>query len=252
MLRSALKLLGYKIKATDYKIGNVHDFYFDDQIWAVRYLIADTGNWLPGKQVLLSPDSLEIPDRENKIFPVKLTKEQVENSPDISNDQPVSRQHEIELSKYYGWPSYWIGPGAYMPSGSIVPPPINPYNSEKVHQEKNKNNGDLHLRSIREVTGYSIETDDVRFGHVEDFLIEDDTWLVRYLIIDTQNWLPGSKKVVVALHWIKSIDWDNSKVHVELEKGKIENSPEFDYSQPLDRDFEKKLHKFYDKPKYWE
>ena len=72
------------------------DFYFDDQSWAVRYVVADTGSWLSGRQVLLSPHSFGNFHQAGKILTVNLTRKQIESSPVIESHKPVSRQYEEE------------------------------------------------------------------------------------------------------------------------------------------------------------
>lgn len=246
MLRSLDAIQGYTIQATDGDIGHVHDFYFDDRTWTVRYLVVDTGPWLFGKRVLISPHALQQPEWATGTLPVVLTKEQVENSPDISADQPVSRQHEIELHQYYGWPSYWgapVVPGVNAPTNVGLTAPL------AVEEEQQQ--GDPNLRSAREVTGYHIRaTDGEEFGEVDDFILDDDSWIIRYAVVDTRAWLPG-KKVLLAIPWIRDVDWVETKVAVDLTEAQIKNSPEFDPNAPVNREYEAKLYDYYGRPKYW-
>ena len=202
MLQSASILYGDAIEATDGDLGSVYSFLFDDKAWTIRYLVVDTGTWLPGRRVLISPAAIGPLQSEAKRLSVNLTQEQVKNSPDIDTDQPVSRQHEMSLHDYYAWPVYWSvtlsGPGALA-----IPPEL----VEAVETEP----GDPHLRSTQEVIGYYIRAGDGDIGHVEDFIIDDDNWTIRYMIIDTRNWLPG-RKVVVSPEWITEVNWSESKV----------------------------------------
>jgi len=244
------ELRGYKIQAMDGEIGKVHQFYFDDQFWLVRYLVVDTGKWLPGRLVLISPYSLGQPDWSGKLFPVNLTKDQVENSPEIDMARPVSRQHEIAMAEYYRWPTYWTAIG--MAGAFAVPPKKEMDRNAKKSAEQNEN--DPHLRSSREVIGYGIEASDGEIGHVDDFIIEDESWIIRYMIVDTRkwlHWLPGGKKVLVAPTWIHRVDWSESKVFVDLTRDQVKNSPEFDPSAPVNREYEMLLHDYYGRPKYW-
>ncbi|MGD2245276.1 MAG: PRC-barrel domain-containing protein [Candidatus Aminicenantes bacterium] len=245
MLRSLNELFGYSIAAVDGDLGKVHDFLFDEILWIARYLVVDTGGWLPGKKVLLVPSSLGEPDWKTQTFPVNLNKEMVENSPEIAEDMPVSRQHEIELHKHYRWIPYWtVG----VRVGEVVPPSA--AKEEKKEEETDKKEGDPYLRSIREVTGYHIHATDGDIGHVEDFIADVRTWMVRYMVVDTKNWLPG-RKVLVAPDWIDRISWPDSKVQVDLSREKIKNSPEFNPSEPINRKYEERLYDFYGRPKYW-
>jgi hypothetical protein len=241
MLRSVKDLRGYTISAIDGDIGQVHEFFFDDRSWAIRYLVVDTGNWLPGRQVLITPFALGQPDWAAQILPVELSKEQVENSPPVSLDKPVSRQMEADLHVYYGWRPYWFG-GA----GAIL--------SAIEAQAKRKASGeqldDPHLRSTREVIGYHIQATDGEIGHVEDLIASDEHWAIHYLVIDTRNWLPG-RKVLVAPAWVEKVDWVGRQVHVDLTQETLKHSPEFDPSAPVNREYEIRLFDYYGRPKFW-
>jgi hypothetical protein len=248
MLRSIESLCGYKISAFDGEIGKVHEFLFDDEQWTIRYVVVDTGRWIPGRRVLISPAVFGQPDWDLQQFPVSLTKEQVKNSPDINVDKPVSRRHELELLKYYGISPYW----PYVPASGYytVPPPVPLSKEEREELESEKNKEEIHLRSTREVIGYHIQATDDTIGHVVDFILEDEKWVIRYMVVDTRNWLPG-KKVLVSPHWIKDIRWTQTKVYVDLSKEAVKNSPEYDPSEPVNREYELRLYDYYGRPKYW-
>lgn len=255
MLRSVDEMRGYTVEAADGDMGKVHDLYFDDRDWMVRYLVVDTGHWLPGRRVLLPTSAFGRP--KATVFPVKLTREQVRTSPSSEAHKPVSRQHEVELHRHYAWPMYWEGP---LVQGG--PPPAelaSPVQREKpiegepsrgipagVDEEGNHN----HLRSVHEVTGYHIHATDGRIGHVDDFIAEDDEWAIRYMVVDTRNWLPG-RKVLVSPEWIRDVRWESSEVEVEMGKEDIRNSPVFDPSAPVNRTYEERLYDYYGRPIYW-
>ncbi|MGC9364361.1 MAG: PRC-barrel domain-containing protein [Fidelibacterota bacterium] len=247
MLRSINEIVGYSLDAEDGNIGKCWDFLFDDKFWTVRYMVADTGKWLPGRKVIISPISLGEPDWSAQAFPVRLTKKQIENTPGLDEAEPVSRQHEIRFFKYYGWPYYWGGAHVW---GAVAFPGLlydrKPVDSDSVDKES----GDEHLRSAREVTGYYIQARDGEVGHVEDFILDDDAWIIRYLVVDTRNWLPG-KKVLLAPDWIESIDWSCQKVVVDLTQEEIKASPEYDPKVPVNREYEERLYDFYGRPMYW-
>ncbi len=192
MLYKAATLKGYTLNSLDGEIGKVGEFYFDDLHWTIRYLVADTGNWLPGREVLLSPHALVAVKQKKKQIAVELTKQQIEDSPPLTSDKPVSRQFEEAYYSHYGWPMYWAGSNVWGASPFIVRNPVEP--TEHAPTEKAS---DPHLRSTGVVRGYHIEAVDGSIGHVEDFILDDDAWTIRYLIIDTVNWWPG-KKVLVA------------------------------------------------------
>lgn len=253
MLRSLKELRGYTIEAQDGDIGKIHGFFFNDDIWAVIYLVVDTGGWLPGRKVLISPKAVGQPDFTTQKIPVRLSREKIENSPGIETDKPVSRQKEMELHDYFQWPYYWAGltvPGWH----SEIPPPPLPEKKTKTQKEAEariKKEFDTHLRSTREVIGYNISAVDGEIGHVEDFIADDRIWDLRYIVVNTRNWLPG-KKVLISPAWIKKITWQKAKVQIDLTREQIRKSPEFDPTQPVNRGYENALYDFYGRPKYWE
>ena len=242
-------LKGYAIGATDGDIGKLDDFYFDDEFWTIRYLVAETGNWLLNRKVLISPFALGKADLSRERLNVTLTKKQVEESPSIDTDKPVSRQHEAAYSDYYRYPYYWGGPYLWGPMTYPRLSDAAQRRNEEARAEREEAN-DLHLRSANKVTGYHIEATDGDIGHVEDFIIDGETWEIRYIVVDTQNWWPG-KKVLVAPQWIGRVSWNDSKVYVDLSRETIKNGPEF-HPDALNREYEEKLYDHYKRPKYWD
>jgi uncharacterized protein YrrD len=220
MLSKVKSLKNYELQSLDGEIGKVNEFYFDDHYWTIRYLIANTGNWLTGRQVLISPNSLIAVNKVEQYVSINLTKKQIEDSPSLDNDQPVSRQFEESYFGYYEWPMYW------------------------------DDQYDPHLRSTYDVSAYNIQALDGPLGHVEDFIIDDETWAIRYLIINTRNWWPG-KKVLVSPQWIESVSWNETKVFVNLLRETIKQSPEYTEETLLTRDYESGLHRHYNRRGYW-
>ena len=244
MLRQAKELNGYKLGARDGEIGKVKEFYFDDQNWAVRYLVADTGSWLTGRRVLISPYALKPATKDDKIIPVNLTKKQIENSPSLDTDRPVSRQFEMQYYPYYGWPAYWGGP--YMWGAGAYPSGATGWDAGARHMESD----DPHLRSTMDVTGWTIQARDGEIGDVSDFVVDDEAWAIRYLIVDTSTWSPG-KKVLISTRWIDRISWEESKVFVNLKRETIKRAPEFTDLSLITRDYEEKMHRHYGHREYW-
>lgn len=218
MLRKAKTLKGFHLGVIDGEIGRVKDFYFDDTAWRVRYLVADTGKWLAHRLVLIAPHALGSIDEKERIIHVQLTREQVENSPGIDADKPVSRQMEEEYLRYFGWPFYWLDPLMWGAPAAFEP--VEADDSIRPH-------GDPHLRSMNEVAGYHLAALDGEIGHVEDFLIDDEDWSIQDLIVDTRNWLPG-KRVLVSPMFIKSVNWAESTLQVQLTRKALESElPEY-------------------------
>jgi uncharacterized protein YrrD len=251
MLHRLNTLKNYSLDSLDGEMGRVEDFYFDDEHWSVRYLVANTGNWLRGRLVLISPYSLVAAIKEDEHIAVDLTKNQIEESPSISTDKPVSRQFELDYHKHFGWMPYWGGPfawGAY-PYPQTAPLPDLTEEENPIEQEKTE--WDPHLRSAKNVTGYHIQAIDDELGHVDDFVIDDTTWAIRYLIVDTRNWWPG-KKVLISPQWIERVSWNESKVFVNLTRDALQQAPEYTDDSTLNREYEASLHGHYGREGYWD
>jgi len=155
MLRSIKQLYGDKLGTSDGEIGHIKDFYFDDQNWAIRYLVVDTGSWLPGRLVLISPHAFGNFHQDGDCLLVNLTRQQIENSPAIETHKPVSRQYEEEYFRYYGWPSYWTGGGMGLMDGLSTVPPAHLIPVEHANEGGNLlDRDDPHLRSTRDMGGY--------------------------------------------------------------------------------------------------
>ena len=252
MLRSMKFLAGFTIGATDGDIGTVDAFYFDDLSLTVRHLVVDTGGWLSGRKVLISPRALGDIDWDGRRLTASLTKAQVEKSPAIDTDRPVSRQQEIEYYRYYGYPSYWSGPYLW---GGYPLPVMSRASAPRLEDERRwewgaKESGDPHLRSSAAVIGYHIAATDGDIGHVEDFLVDEATWAIRYMVVDTSNWWFG-QHVLVPAQWISTVDWNDSLLHVDLSRDQIKSSQEYDASSPVEREYETRLHDSYGRPGYW-
>jgi uncharacterized protein YrrD len=260
MLRHAKSLEDFEFQASDGPIGHVKDVYFDDERWHLRYFVVQAGSWLAGRRVLISPEAVTAPRFNERALVTGLTKEQVRNSPDVSTDQPVSRQQEVELHRYYAWPQYWaspvLGTGYVAPIApaaaptaaalrSVAPPDYESERESSIEADRREaEKRDPHLRSAHAIRGYRIEATDGPIGHVEDFLVDDAGWAVRHLLVDTRNWWPG-KKVLVPLQAIRDIDWSQSALRVDLTREAIKAGPEFDPAQPLAEDYADRLEAHY-------
>ena len=250
MLRSLKDLERYKVKATDGDIGHAENFLVDDERWVVRYLVVETKGFLNGTQVLISPISISDAQWPAKIIQLALTKQKVIDSPGIDVDQPVSRQQEALQSRYYGYPAYWGYTGGLWGMG--------PYPSllrtdswrDTTPETDPQDFGDVHLRSAKEATGYLVEGNDGAIGHVADFIVDDETWAVRYLIVDTSNWWVG-KKVALAPQWASRIDWDRRQVRVDMSRQAIKDSPTWPGPGAVNREYEELLFAHYGLPSYW-
>jgi uncharacterized protein YrrD len=250
MLYGLKKLPGLSIEATDGEVGRVKDVYFDDHRWVVRYLIVDTGSWLAGRKVLISPISVQSIDWDNHTAQVNSTRQKMRASPNIDTDKPVSRQHERDFFDYYGYPYYWSGPGiwgtaSYPVSPVGFTPPVT--NSAGIHGETLP---DPHLRSAQEVTGYQLQATNDSIGHVEDLLFDPESWAIRYLVVDTRNWLPG-RHLVIPPQWIKDVDWSERVVNVDVTREMVQQAPEYHSTLEFSRTHETDLYQHYHRQGYW-
>lgn len=245
MLCTVKSLKGDKLDCLDGVIGEVKEFYFDDQYWTVRYLVADTGTWLENRKVLISPYALMgVRIGDNKIA-VELSRKQIENSPSLDTDKPVSRQFEESYYGYYALPAYWDGPYIWGHH-----PYLERDRAKWGTGSKGARAWDPHLRSTQAVTGYHLQATDGEIGHVVDFVIDDETWTIRYLIVATKNWWPG-KNVLISPHWIDRVSWNDSKVFLNLSREDIKRSPEFTPESLISRDYEIGLYGHYNRKGYW-
>jgi sporulation protein YlmC with PRC-barrel domain len=262
MFRRLRDLKGMTIAAADCDVGSVSDAYFDDASWTVRYIVVDTGTWLPGRQVLLSPAAVDEIDVDGRRLVTRLTKVQVESAPEEDTAMPISRQKEVQLAMHYQYPYYWAGPlrwgaapyvyGADLPAVAGAPAtPGMPSAVEAEEQAARLAPEDAHLRSANEVKGYGIQATDGELGEVEDFLFDDATWAIRYLEVDPARWWP-SAHVLVSVEWVREIDWSESKVVVDVTRDAVRNAPSYDPSVSIDREWERGLHRYYGRPGYWE
>jgi stress response protein YsnF len=245
VLTKAKTLNSYKLHSIDRRIGNVKEFCFDDHHWTIRYIVADTGDWLTGRQVLISPYALEAVNKAEHSITVGLTKRQIEGSPSLNNDSPISRQFEENYYRYYRWPMYWDGTfmWGYFPT------------IERDREKWKKSNQDerawdFQLRSTHEVNNYNIQAADGEIGHIEDFVIDDETWAIRYLIVNTRN-SEQEKKVLVSTKWIDRVIGNELGVFLNLSCNAVKQSPEYTDESLLTRDYETKLHRHYNRRGYW-
>jgi hypothetical protein len=231
MLTNNKNLKGLVLRATDGEIGTVEELYFDDQVWAVRYLTAETGSWLNGRKVLISPRSIQRVDWLTSRIDLSLTRNQIENAPNIDTHQPVSRQHEAEFLGYYAYPNYWDEPMLLA-------------------DRLRKASADSHLRTTAAVEGYHVDAMDGDIGHIDRFIVDDETWSIRYLEVATKNWWPG-KKVLLSSSWVERVSWEGSKVFVGVTREAIETCPEYVDGTRITREYENKLYFHYGRPPYW-
>ena len=241
---------GFSVRAIDGEIGTVKHFYFDEDAWAIRYLAVVAGEWLDGRIVLISPISIVgQPDWQAKRIDVSLTKMQVENSPFIDTLRPISRRLESAYLSYYGYPYYWNGSvlwGDVRYPADLVGRAVSVVETPRA----TLNPADSRLRSTEEVLGYGVEAPDGEVGHVDGFVFDDKTWVIRYIAVATKSWWPG-KKVLVSPAWIDRLSWADDTMDVEFSLETIKSGPEYTESALLNREYENRLYSHYGRRPYW-
>jgi hypothetical protein len=268
MLRSVAELENYTIGASDGTVGSVQDCYFDDEAWAIRYLVVKTGTWLVGREVLISPLSVGSSDTAGRVLHVSISQDQVRNSPGVDTRKPVSRQHEMGYSEYYGYPYYWggadlwgasacpatmlTGTGLALGTSDIAYTRALVKNADAAYAREAKRSAgdDQHLRSCEAVKSYRIHAADGDIGRVDGFLVDDRTWAIQYLIVNTSNWWLGHQ-VLVAPAWLEDVSWAYSKVTTSLTRQEVRSAPAFDALLSLNRDDEEGIYRHYRREGYW-
>jgi hypothetical protein len=263
MLRRVRDLQRFTIGATDGDVGRVDDLYFDDQSWTIRWIVVDASGWLTERHVLIAPRAIQTVDPVGQRLVTNLSKQQVQDSPTRDAERPVSRQYETALYDHYGYPYYWAGPYRWgmapypyaapsplpYPPGATGAPGRSAVTEEMAARERESR--DPNLRSARDVSGHGIEATDGRLGHVEDYLVDDEAWTIRYLIVDPRSWWPGAH-VLVSTEWITAVHWNDGTVQVSVSKDAVRNAPAYDPASGVSRDFETRYHRHHGRPGYWE
>lgn len=263
MLRSLNDLEHYTLDATDGEVGKLKDLYFDDDAWVIRYLVVDTGTWLTSRKVLVSPISVSETNWLDEKLSLSITRAQVVDSPNIDTDLPVSRQNEADYLSFYGYEPYWGGVGMW--GAGLYPYGMSPgYTGLRVSRTQREQEqevalyaererhakDDPHLRSCDEVNGYDIQALDGAIGHVSGYLVDDETWAIRYLIVDTSNWWMGHQ-VLVAPTWIKGVNWATQTVFVDLSLESLKAAPAYDPSVTWRLELDRALYEHHGRIGYW-
>lgn len=228
MQRNINSLTGYTMVATDGEIGNIIEFYFDDETWFVRYLILKTGDWLAGRKILISPDALKKTSWTTGVFSVNISKEQIRDSPNIDTNKPVYRSQEIELYAHYDWESDWgsqFYEGGSMGKSNAVPVLDREIltSAEKADIRSNQN---LHLRSTAKVLNFRIHSTDGEIGPLVDFVMDDQTWQILFLVAKIRK-SPNDKKILIPVEHIRKVEWEQVNILLDINTAVVESSELF-------------------------
>lgn len=246
MLIKAKSLTGYMLRGLDGEVGEVKEFVFDEDLWTIRYLTAETGTWLIDRQVLISTAAVTELNEEEQYIAVNLTRQQIEDSPLLYKETTITRQFETSYNTHYGYLPYWNTPPIWAPDPNIM-------SATTAYKEATQGDKELDpgLRSTGNVRGRKLQATDGEIGHIADFIVDSENWVIRYLDIDTISWWP-SKHVLICPQWIDSIGWDDFQVQVGLTREQIKNSPEYNSNSDLSRDYEQCLFNHYERKGYWD
>ena len=240
------------VRASDGDVGTMAQVYFDDLTWIIRYMAVNIAGKRSGRSALISLAALGKPDWRERVFPVTLTMAQVRSSPTLDIDRPVSRQHEVALHEHYAWPAYWRGGFYVVRSGAgMTTGPAGDAEAAAETPASEVRKVDPHLRNTRDVMGCRVHAMDGNIGHVEDCLVDEKVWAIRYLVVNTRKWLPD-RRVLVSPRWITRVNWADKKVLVDLTRDAVKKSPEYDPSKRVSSDYESNLRARLRKPEVTE
>jgi hypothetical protein len=215
MLWNISTIRNYEIESSDGSIGTVSDFFCDEATWKIRWLVVDTGSFLPGKKVLLPPKTVKSLDRAlGKVF-VKLSRAEIEDCPPVASDEPVSRQMETRMYVHFGWDPYWDN----SLDGKRAP-------------------------SLYVMQGYNVQATDGPIGRLTEFLFNDEDWNIRYILVDTGNWWPGQKALVLPQS-VTSIAWADREIRLSVSQEKLKSAPAYSPTMTVDGKFEEKFLTYY-------
>ena len=251
------RLLEFTLLSADGEVGRVTDAIFDDESWTIRYFVVKTGSWLSGRRVVVAPEAIKAVDDEADTLVSSLDRKVIAKSPEIDLDQPISLAQAIELHTYYNWPFFWdVVSDEALGTGNLAAVPLVDSVDEMAKEaaeemETQGGVGERNLRSFKEVVGYRIQARDGEIGQVKDFILEERTWNIFYMVVDTGGLL-SEKDVILSPSWVERVDWDNKLIWMDLKRETVRNSPLIEDDLPIDRSFETKLYDHYHKNKYWE
>lgn len=235
MLHSTTELIGYNVVADGGKVGKVYDFLFDDAEWTIRCFVLRTGAWLMKRLVVVARSFIRQPDAANHFIPVSLRKDQIKNSPRLEAYRSVYRYRQVDP---------YVSPvGLATGTGGVL----------LVHRRgaAPSDEGDPHQKSIKEVIAYHVIATDGEVGYVDDFIVDDQGWIIRHLVVMHMQDSLSARKVLISPASVKEIRWKEEKVYIDLSQEKIQDSPDYNPSIPLTREYEELLYDYYGLPGYW-
>ncbi|MDG5786492.1 PRC-barrel domain-containing protein [Evansella sp. AB-P1] len=238
-------LKSFSVVGNDGGFGTVDNVLFDEDKWTIRYLVVKAGLWFTNERLYISPASIEEIDIKSEMIRLNISRDQAAKAP-IIGDEPISRKQEREFSSYYQFSPYWLGGKVW--GGVVLARDLLDFDQPVQEVEDNEDEPKIHVAN--DVIGYELAAQEDTFGKIEDLLFEEESYVIRYFVVDTKKILPG-KKVLISTEWISHVDWVSGRVEVTITKEQVEKSPEYLPGQPLTREIEEALFEYYDKEKYW-
>lgn len=249
MFNSTSLVTAAQVKAVDGDIGPVEDALFDDRHGVIRYLVVDAGTWLAERDVLISPYSIKQPLGRDGVIHVALTRRLVRTSPALDIDRPVSREQEQEFLRHYHYPAYWDGGGLWALGGTPYPSVARVSTVDRGSASDYP--ADMQLHSVEQLLGYEVQATGQGIGQVQDLVFDEDSWQIRYLVVDTHGGGTGGHTVLISRLWVERIDWARQLIHTTLTREQVRGSPVYEDIASIHRDYEIRLHANYHRPGYW-
>jgi uncharacterized protein YrrD len=237
MLRRASDIVGCEIISSDGAIGKVYDIVFGED-WVFQYLVIDIGGWFGGRRLALAFDVVEAIDEDQRSIHVPLSKNDIENCPNVASRNTAAEEAEALLGKIWMWTPNSV---AHLPEEIR-----RVLDSEATVAEKQvaEEHVQSRLRSFRETDGYHIAASDGDIGHLQDLLVDGDTWRIQYLAVNAGNWF-FQRNVVIPVQSLESIHWADRRVHLSLLRDEVKHSPEYDPDEPVAQAYEQALRDHY-------
>ena len=206
MLLDTGSLIGRGLLASDGTIGTISDFLFEEATWSVRYVLVDTGKWLAGRQVLLSPRAfVHEPFGQPGTARARLSRSQIEESPALATGEPLTRGFERAYFRHFGWPSYWMGPSL----GAALAP---------------VDTSEVRLLSVKELTGGLAQASDTRIGKVKNFSLSSLSWMVREIVVDAGHWY-SERLVLIQPGLVERVGMAESVLYIGRSRLEVLSAP---------------------------
>lgn len=242
-LHRTAEIIGCTAQAIDGKAGSIHDILFDDDSWKVRYLVVRSGVWLEERMVLIPPQAFLYATEGAHEVHVTLSCDQIRQSRSLEADPPFYLQRQIDAATTA--PTLWMTYGSlYDPVIPLYGPALMQAPPEGADVKREKPDYDPHLRSVREISGYQLEDADGEAGQLVGFLVDNEVWALRYVVIQTGSWFAKQQRLLTVSH-ISAINWERRTLTTSLHRERIAASPEYADALLLDPAFENRLLQYY-------